>query len=184
MDQEDSDILALFARDEEEAFRLAFNRYYSALCVVAGLYTGNQAIAEDIVQQVFIGFWEQKCQHRVNTSLKGYLQTSVRNACLNYLQKKKRLEINQNELPFEAAAVEALDLLLDKEQQLLLKKAINELPLQCRRVFELVYLEDLQYRATAETMHISVNTVKSHLKNALRILKTNSRLKLYYQLKK
>ena len=184
MDQEDSGIMALFAVDEETAFRLTFDRYYAALCVAAGLYTGNQAIAEDIVQQVFIGFWEQKYQHRIQLSLKGYLHTAVRNACLNHLQKKKNAEKIQADRPTEEEVKQALDFLLDKEEQKVIEKAISELPDQCRRVFELVYLDQLQYKAAAENMQLSVNTVKSHLKNALRILKGNERLRIYFLSKK
>ncbi|PKP52205.1 MAG: hypothetical protein CVT92_10045 [Bacteroidetes bacterium HGW-Bacteroidetes-1] len=183
MEQEDAAILILFTLDEEKAFSQMFDHYYSALCVIARVYTNNQTIAEDIVQQVFIGFWEKKCHLRINSSLHAYLRTSVRNACINYLQKEKEIEKKQTNLPNESRADEVLDLLMAKEEQLILEKAIKELPLQCRRVFELVYFEELQYKAAAEDMHISVNTVKSHLKSALRILKTNSRLKLYYQIK-
>jgi len=183
MEQVDSGILTLFAFDEKKAFNQMFESYYSALCVMAGVYTNDQTIAEDIVQQVFIGFWEKKCHHRINTSLIGYLRNSVKNSCLNYLQKEKLIEKKLEDLAFESKADEVLDFLLIKEEQLLLEKAINELPVQCRKAFELVYFEELQYKAAAENMHVSINTVKSHLKNALRILKTNSRIRVYYQTK-
>lgn len=181
MDKEDSGILALFTDNSDEAFKLMFDRYYSALCVVARMYTGDQAAAEDIVQQVFIVFWEQKCYQRVTISIKAYLQTSVRNASLNFLQKKKNIDRNQAGMPCDAAAGQALDFLLNREEQKVIEKAISELPEQCRKVFEMVYFEDTQYKAVAENLQISVNTVKSHLRNALRILKNNARLKLYYQ---
>ncbi len=184
MDQEDSGILALFAVDEEKAFKLMFDLYYADFCVVARLYTGSQVLAEDIVQQVFVSFWEQKCQNRINSTLKGYLHTSVRNACLNSLNKQKIIEKNQSVIPMDEEAVQALDFLLNKEEQKVIAKAVSELPEQCRKVFELIYFDDLQYKAAAVNLHLSVNTVKSHLKNALRILKSNSRLKSYYLVKK
>ena len=184
MDQEDSGILALFACDEEKAFKQMFDLYYADFCVVARLFTGSQVVAEDIVQQVFVGFWEQKCQTRINSTLKGYLQTSVRNACVNYLHKQKNVEKKQSEIIFDEVAVQALDFLLNKEEQKVIAKAVSELPDQCRKVFELIYFDELPYKAAAVNLHLSVNTVKSHLKNALRILKSNSRLKSYYLVKK
>ncbi|KAF0130298.1 MAG: RNA polymerase sigma-70 factor ECF subfamily [Bacteroidetes bacterium] len=183
MEQNDSGILTLFAFDEEKAFNQMFERYYSALCVMAGVYTGNEAIAEDIVQQVFIGFWEKKCHHRVDSSLQGYLQSSVRNACINFLRKEKLIKKSQANLLISTEADEVFNFLLAKEEQLILEKAINELPVQCRKAFELVYFEELKYKDAAKNMDLSVNTIKTHLKNALRLLKTNSKLKFYYQVK-
>lgn len=141
---------------------MMFDRYYADFCVFARLYIGRQAIAEDLVQQVFIHFWEQKRHKSIKTSLKGYLQQSVRYACLNELKRLKPEESLQEGSAQDILAEQALDFLLDKEARAIFDQAIGELPAQCRKVFEMVYFDDVQYKTAAESLQVSVNTVKSH----------------------
>ena len=49
-------------------------------------------------------------------------------------------------------------------------KAINRLPEQCRRVFQLSRFEEKRYEEIAAELDISVNTVKYHIKRALALL--------------
>jgi RNA polymerase sigma-70 factor (ECF subfamily) len=181
MNHEDDSLLAHYAINEEEAFKVMFDRYYADFCVFARLYVGRQSIAEDLVQQVFIHFWEQKRHKIIKTSLKNYLQQSVRYACLNELKRQKPEDPLQEGSAQDILAEQALDFLLDKEAREIFDQAIGELPVKCRRVFEMVYFDDAQYKAVAENLQVSVNTVKSHLKNALRILKSNKGLKIHFQ---
>ena len=48
----------------------------------------------------------------------------------------------------------------------LLDRAIDEMPEERRRVFILVRMENKTYQEAADMLHISVNTVKYHLKRA------------------
>ena len=50
------------------------------------------------------------------------------------------------------------------------KKAVDELPTECRQVFELSRYEGKKYSEIAQELGISVNTVKYHIKNAIKIL--------------
>jgi len=49
---------------------------------------------------------------------------------------------------------------------------LNELPEQCRTVFQLSRFEDLKYKDIAEKLDISVKTVENHMVKALKILRT------------
>ena len=46
----------------------------------------------------------------------------------------------------------------------------NQLPVQRRKAFKLVYLEDKKYKEAAEEMGVSVNSIKTHLKLAVKAL--------------
>ena len=60
--------------------------------------------------------------------------------------------------------------LLEEEMKNTAKQAVNELPRECRQVFELSRYEGKKYSEIAQELDISVNTVKYHIKNALKIL--------------
>jgi RNA polymerase sigma-70 factor (ECF subfamily) len=181
MKKEDPEILVLFASDEEKAFRLVFEKYYVPLCAVARLYVHNRAEAEDIIQQLMIKLWEDKQFLQVKSSLRGYLQQSVRNQCLNHLEKKKSLSEKIRKIPDPESVGHALDFLLDVEARTIVEKAVEDLPRQGRKTLEAVYFSGQSYKEAANSLNLSLNTVKSHLKNALRHLRDNPTISAYYK---
>lgn len=60
--------------------------------------------------------------------------------------------------------------LLEKELEQEIEKSIQNLPKECRTVFQMSRFEDMKYQEIADKLNISVNTVKYHIKNALAIL--------------
>lgn len=170
----------MFLSDQEKAFRELFIRYYQPMVLAARIYTNNHPESEDIVQQFFARFWEEKLFHTIKTSYRQYLHVSIRNTCFNHLQRKKQNLRQANDLELELEANQAIDFLLHKEEFEIFEKAYDELPPQSRKVFELVYFSDQSYNDAARALDLSINTVKSHLKNALRILKNSTLLNNYY----
>lgn len=154
------------------------------MVLAAKIYTGNDPESEDIVQQVFIKFWEQKLFQNVKVSIKNFLHISVRNACINHLDKKKNLEKRQQKFPEENTVDQAIDLLLNHEEMKVLEKSYSKLSGKSREVLELVYFSDYSYKKAAEELNISLNTVKWHLAHALRMLKDCPILRSYYRMKK
>jgi RNA polymerase sigma-70 factor (family 1) len=180
MKEQDQQLTDLFARDEQQAFKQLFVQFYKPMCVAARLYTSESVEAEDIVQQVFIKFWEEKHYKKVNSSYKHFLHISVRNACFNHTGRLKTRQKRENNVEQEALVEQAIDFLLQREELKVFETAYDELPPQSRKVFELVYFADQPYKAAAQKLNISVNTVKTHLKNALRILRNSKAINNYY----
>ena len=52
-----------------------------------------------------------------------------------------------------------------------LQKAMNELPEQCRTIFQLSRFEELKYKEIASTLGISIKTVENQMGKALKILR-------------
>ena len=52
-----------------------------------------------------------------------------------------------------------------------IRQALQILPLQCRTVFMMSSLDGKKYREIAEELHISINTVKSHVLKAYRTIR-------------
>ena len=60
---------------------------------------------------------------------------------------------------------------LSKELEQQFREALNELPEQCRTVFQLSRFEELKYREIADKLDISVKTVENHMGKALKLLR-------------
>ena len=59
-----------------------------------------------------------------------------------------------------------------KELENKLRSALNDLPEQCRTIFQLSRFEELRYREIADRLGLSVKTVENQMGKALKILRT------------
>jgi RNA polymerase sigma-70 factor (ECF subfamily) len=178
---EKAEIELLLSGNEEEAFRRVFDQYYPSLCAIAMFYVDDPDEAEDIVQQLLIKLWEEKHIFRVYSSVKGYLRQSIRNHCLNYLSRRSTLKRKMQQMVTDEEVTQALDFLLDEEERAVFQSALDSLPGQGRKALELVYFSGKSYKGAASALDVSVNTIKSHLRNALRQLKDNELIRQYYR---
>lgn len=125
-------------------------------------------VAEDIVQEVFEKIWKKSTQIDERESIDSYLFVAVRNACFTFLKNKRErvdLEDVKQNLKVSEEVVEFETPELNR-----LWGEIENLPLQCKVVFKLVILEDMKYKDVADSLGISVNTVKTSNENRLQDL--------------
>lgn len=148
-----------------------FDFYYKPLCVFSLKYLESLDECEDVVQEVFVNFWERFKGKRFSGSIKSYLFYSVRNNSLNCIKEQKKRVYEEIDLLSEAL----MDVPSNEEEIELQKKRlygeIEKLPEQARKVFTLIVIEDLKYKEAAEELNISVNSVKTHFSRALKQLR-------------
>lgn len=164
----DAEILKQLKEGHPAAFKLLFDTYYQPLCLQASLILHDSMAAEDMVQQVFMRFWEQRKFEEIESSLLGYLRTMVRNSCFTQLKNSQRSRTHLEKYGHLVPEVTDRELLEMKELAARMQKAIDELPEQCRHVFIQACVEGMKYKEVAEKEHISINTVKEHLRRAFR----------------
>ena len=157
----------------EEAFKKLFYLYSDRFFLWAYKITQNISVAEDIVQDFFIRYWEKRTTLFFQPSFAAYAYRSIYNASLNYLRDNERFvygdetTVNLADTGFDDDDEESQDL-----RQLL--KAIDELPDRCKKIFIMVALEKKKHKEVADIMGISVNTVKVQVSKAYHILKKKS----------
>ena len=168
-------------KGDEKAFRLLYDRHYVLLCRFANQILNNAALAEEVVDDVIFYLWEHRSEVEIRYSIRAYLMRAVRNRCLNELQSQSHREELHLSSFLSPESMDFLDflfvddkqplgMLLEQELEDELKRSIDELPLECRRVFYKSRFEQKKYEEIAEELGISVNTVKYHIKNALAFL--------------
>ena len=75
----DKEIQRLLQEMPEEGFRLLFDVYHMQLCVYVVQLTDSFQLAEDIVQDFFVAFWERKYYRAITGNFRSsQLQTSLR----------------------------------------------------------------------------------------------------------
>ncbi len=106
-------------------------------------------------------------------SVSAYLYRSVYNESLNYLKHQKVRSAYRQHVGYtmKNETENAGKRLQLKELEGKLAQAMNDLPEQCRTIFQLSRFEELRYREIADRMGLSVKTVENQMGKALKILR-------------
>lgn len=149
-----------------KVFEVLFHDYYPFLTKFAEGFVFDRQIAEDIVQNLFLNFWENAKQITIDTSIKSYLYQSIRNRCLNHIRD---LHVqDKHKLLYIEASLNSEDPLSWHEMGLTEKihDAIESLPRQMKEIFKMKYLEGAKTRDISKVKGVSENTVKTQLQRA------------------
>jgi RNA polymerase sigma-70 factor (family 1) len=166
MKVEDKILVGEIKNRNRKVFEALFYEYYPHLRRYAEGFIFDKQACEDIVQNLFIYFWEHTHRIDIQLSLKSYFYQSVKNRCLNYL-RDIHIQDKHKILYLEALLNEDdspgwPDLEIIKKAQ----DAIARLPPQMAELFKQKYLFGRKYHEIAEINNISENTVKTQLKRA------------------
>jgi len=157
-----------------DSFKYFFDRYYNDLCNFVHVYLHDQSLSEEIVQDIFVYFWENKEKIQINTSVRSFLFSASKFRSLNLLrdtktQKRIIEEIgkNKSQLPYEDEESH-----FDADEfKKILNAAVDQLAPKCREIFLLSKYEELSNKEIAEQLGISVKTVESQMTIALKKLR-------------
>lgn len=159
--------------NKEETFKGFVNEYYSQLCAFSVQFTDSPEISEDIVQDVFLRFWEDKKFLLATSSLKSYIFNSVRNASIDHIRKNRAHIFTELE---EASYLDEDEIYEDnlRSQHEKLHELLKQLPPQEYHTLVAIVVNNRKYKEVADEMNISVNTVKTHLSRAMKFLRKNN----------
>ena len=170
MRKDDRDILDRFTKNRKDGIRMLFDRYYRPLVLYAGTLISDDTMAEDLVQEFFVRLWEDDYLERIESkALSSYLFSSVRNSCYTYLHKNDVMRARVDFTSIDVAADSAAA--LSQEIVDRVTAVIARMPEQTGRVLNCVLMQDMKYQETADELHVSLNTVKTLLRNGMRLLR-------------
>lgn len=173
---DDNKDLQLFIAGNEEAFDAIFRRHYAALLNFAKVlipYPSDEA--EDIVAEMFCNLWHNRRKLTITNTLRAYLYVSVRNRVLDHYRKRKQIFSMPEEAGAEASTEGYLQpdhLLMYKDAATRVQYMVEQLPPQMRLVFQMHRNEGFSYDEIASLLNISVNSVKTHMFRAIKILRS------------
>jgi len=171
---ENEEIIVNRLRNKDKAaFELVFNAHFAVLVSYAHRFLDYREEAEEVVQDVFVKFWDKCDELDPGSSVKSYLSRSVHNTCLNHLKHQKVKDaykqhvINYLENSFE---IEIEQKNSDELRSKILQE-IDKLPPRCSEIFKLSRVDGLKYQEIADHLDISVKTVEVQMGKALKILR-------------
>ncbi|PWK79077.1 RNA polymerase sigma-70 factor (ECF subfamily) [Mucilaginibacter oryzae] len=164
----DSQIIEQLKAGNKEAFEALFKKYYKLLNVSAYYILRDEMEAEDTVQGFFVDLWEAQLFNNINSSLKAYMTTAVRNRCLKKVESETRTQKSLVDYKYTLTEVEEEETHIP---EIFPDKLLADLSMQRMQAFTLVHYENKRYKDAAYEMGISINSLKTHLKLAVKTLK-------------
>ncbi len=163
-----------FQRGEEKGFDFFYRQLFPSLCFFANRKLNNIAEAEDIASGAFIKIWKRHTQFNNASNIRSYLYQIVRNDCLKFHEQKKRSVTMHNEITY----LRNVDLNDNVEADIIraeflgeLYKTLNSLPMECRKVFTMLYIQGKNITEIANELNLSPSTIKTQKARGLAVLR-------------
>ncbi|MFV0582413.1 MAG: RNA polymerase sigma-70 factor [Parabacteroides gordonii] len=164
-----------------EAFSILYKQYWTRVYHFCTLYLNNRERAEDVVQEVFIKIWEFRHLIRDDERFESFLFIITRNLIFNQFRK------DLNEDFYKMTVLSAMENSYDIEDEIdaynlskYIDQLIAELPERRRLIFNLSRKEYKSYKEIALLLNISEKTVKNQIAEALKFLRQNIPLLIYF----
>ncbi|MCC8094184.1 MAG: RNA polymerase sigma-70 factor [Tannerellaceae bacterium] len=161
-------------RDDEAAFCELYAMYKDRLLYFSMKFIKSREFAEDVFQDAFASVWQNRRFLNPDSPFAPYIYTIIKNRILNLLggiekeQELKKIIIRSSLDHTE----ETEHVIVDKDLNDLVKKALEQLTPRQRKVFEMSRNQLKSHKEIAEELQISVFTVQQHISASLKVIRT------------
>ncbi len=168
----DFDLISLLKADDVSAFETLYARYFGKLYNHAYEKLHDRYLAQEVVQDLFVRFWQSRYKVEVHTSLASYFFVAIRYLIINQFKKQLVYEQKIDKMTLTQSQItdETNELLDYKDLQADYQAALQELPDKCREVFTMSR-NGATNKEIGEALNISTKTVEQHITKALRTLR-------------
>jgi len=166
-------LLEKLSESDNSSYSIIFTTYYSDLVQFAGTFILDLDTCEELVQDAFVYFWENRQSLKVKTSLKSYLLKMIQNRCIDWLRHLKIQDQYNVYADHHLRLMEnnTENYILYSELKANLEKALDSLPPEIALAFRLNRQEGLTQHKIAECQNVSVRTIEVRIGKALILLR-------------
>jgi RNA polymerase sigma-70 factor (ECF subfamily) len=168
------ELLALVAEGDEPAFTGLFRLYRDRIYSIAFRLTHSSTLSEEIVQDIFLTIWIKRARLIEIENFSAYLFIVTRNEAYRALKHIAR-SYKAGSIAREAQSPgynDTENYILGKEYNSLLQNAIDRLPNQQKQVYQLIKEQKLKREEVADLLHLQPETVKFHLAQAMKNIRS------------
>lgn len=169
---EDRHLFHQISQGDETAFKTLFHRYLPKLYPFIVNFTRSEQATRELIQETFIRVWLNRDKLPDIENPGGWLFTIASNECYSYARKSKLYSKFSQPLEAEAGTAPATeDWLQGKEVQQFINQAVNLLPPQRKKIYQMSRNQGKSIAEIATELNISPNTVKNALVTALQFIR-------------
>ncbi|WP_313263506.1 sigma-70 family RNA polymerase sigma factor [Sphingobacterium sp.] len=161
-------------KDHKAAFSELYNRYWEPLINHAGKRMGSLAMAEEIVQDVFVDFYLRRKEITFRHSLAAYLKTAIK---FQVFKTYRAQQVQDKYIQTAAhigytAPIQPDNILEAKQIHAEIIQITEKMPATCKEVFLLSRFEKRSNQDIADQLNISVAMVRKHITKSMKIMRT------------
>ncbi len=156
-----------FSKFKEAWFRGVYQKHFPELYFYSRSFTTDEELIRDVIQDAFVTILEKDKLESIS-NIRNYLFSCVRNALFSRIKSESIRERIKTEINLEQE--DGTESPASRREKLisLTEEAVNSLPPSCKAIFEMVKVEGLTYKQTAERLSLSVKTVETQMGIAFR----------------
>ena len=168
-----SKLLYELSQGNELAFTKLYNEYKNVVFSTALKITKSRMLAEEVVQDVFLKIWQNHENLAEITNIENYLFIISRNHIFDMIKKIARdtsLVVDSNYKNTSTNNTE--DAIKDDQYNVILNQIVDQLPPQQQKIYKMAKWDGLSHQKIGEDLGISTETVKKHMAQALKFVRT------------
>jgi RNA polymerase sigma-70 factor (ECF subfamily) len=173
----DEDLMQCVRDGNARAFEVIFDRHAGAAFSLAYQMSGRRALAEDVVQEAFLSIWRTAARYdRARGSVRSWLLSAVHSRAVDAFRReavRTRRDVSDAGIAERIAGGELTDSEFERrEDARQVRRALQGLPDDQRRVIELAYFGGFTHTQIAEMLELPPGTVKGRMRLGLTKLRT------------
>ena len=166
----DRELISLTAAGDEDAFLELYQRYHVPLFNYLLRLVREPAVAEEVLQDVFVAIWRGAGRYRGQAKVKTWAFRIAHNQAVSWLRRYRPLVGLPDDLQDGSDEGDPEAQAIDSWRASQVQLALERLSPRHRAVVELAFVHTFSYAEIAEIMACPVGTVKSRMSHALRHL--------------
>jgi len=177
----DQELLLLVKEDNNTAFAEIYSRYSATLFTIAYNYSSQKSTAEEIVQNVFVSFWERRQIVDID-KLDAYLATACKFSVFKQIaREKRRQQLFDNFIRNTEFSVEEETAISARFLDEYINGIVEQLPTKCKLIYKLKQSEECSTKELADKFHMSPHTVRNHLHKARTFIRKSLKVVEHYK---
>ncbi|MEN2401475.1 RNA polymerase sigma-70 factor [Flavobacterium sp. MC2016-06] len=166
-------LLRELSQGSELAFTTLYNEYKHIVYSTALKITKSKVLAEEVVQDVFLKIWQNHESLAEITSIENYLFIVARNHIFDMIKKIARDTNFINTFSDSKTSFNDTDSAVkDDQYNVILNQILEQLPPQQQKIYKMSKWDGLSHQKIGEDLGISTATVKKHMAQALKFIRS------------
>jgi RNA polymerase sigma-70 factor (ECF subfamily) len=171
---QDLELIRKVAEKDVSAFEQLVQRYRTLVLNTCRRMLKNPQQAEDAAQDVFLQIYKSAKKFRFESKLSTWIYRIAVNRCLNIIRRDRREQWLQGLMPIlESESETPTQALEEKEEQKILKEALDSLPPRQKAAIVLHKYENRSYKEVSEILDISLSATEARIHRAKNSLRKN-----------
>ncbi len=163
----DRKLIERIANADKAAVQALFARFHVRIYRFIIRMVGNEAVAEELANEVFLDVWRQAGRFESRSSVSTWLMAIARNKAISHLRRKKDLPLDEDAANQIVDTQDNPEVVAQKSDKgAAIREAIDSLSPNHKAVIDLVYYHELSVREVAKVLDVPANTVKPRMFHA------------------